>query len=336
VAQGSGRAAVSSDSTVVKKLRASTPSQSATASGPRPAADENTWLSQKERGSLLLIRLTFRMATLFGRRLMRPVVYVVALWYRLFDRRAVASSSDWLRRHHGRKPGFWAVYRHIRIFAQVTMDRMFLLTGKTNGLVFTRTGDDHMRRQIATGKGALLLGAHLGSYEAMRADGAAEDMPIRPLGLFKNTRRINALLESLNPRLMTKVINIGDDPVGMILELRECVERGELVAIHADRTGLNDRIVPARFVGADADFPAGPFLLASLLRCPVYMVFGLYTEPNRYDIYCEPFAERLDLPRKDRERKLREVVQRYADRLEHYCRLAPDNWFNFFDFWRTG
>ena len=24
----------------------------------------------------------------------------------------------------------------------------------------------------------------------------------------------------------------------------------------------------------------------------------------------------------------------YAERIEHHCRLAPDNWFNFFDFWQ--
>ena len=76
------------------------------------------------------------------------------------------------------------------------------------------------------------------------------------------------------------------------------------------------------------------FLLAAALKCPVYLVFGLYFEPNRYELFCEPFAERIELPRKGRHEALAQVVQSYAQRLEHYARLAPDNWFNFYDFWQ--
>ena len=83
----------------------------------------------------------------------------------------------------------------------------------------------------------------------------------------------------------------------------------------------------------EASFSAGPFLLASLLKCPVYLVFGLYTEPNRYDLYCQPFAERIELPRRRRDEALAEYAQLYATRLEEVCRRHPDNWFNFFDFW---
>ena len=63
------------------------------------------------------------------------------------------------------------------------------------------------------------------------------------------------------------------------------------------------------------------------------MTFGLYHEPNRYDLYCEPFAEQIELPRGARDAATRDYVQTYAARLEHYCRLAPDNWFNFYDYW---
>ncbi|HIE70257.1 MAG TPA: hypothetical protein EYP98_08780 [Planctomycetes bacterium] len=106
-----------------------------------------------------------------------------------------------------------------------------------------------------------------------------------------------------------------------------------LVALLGDRTGLNERTVEATFMGETAHFPAGPFLLASVMKCPVYLTFGLYRSPNQYDLSCEPFAEKLHLPRKNREAGLREVVQRFADRLEHYARKAPENWFNFYDFW---
>ncbi len=264
---------------------------------------------------------------------MRVLVVIIALWYRLFDRTASRASREWLERVHGRPASFREVYQHLRTFAQVTLDRIFLLSDQTDAFVFQRNGSHHLQNQLATGRGAVLLGAHLGSYEAMRASGAEENVPINILGYFKNAKRINAVLDGLNPGQAARVIHLGDDPVSAMVAAKAGIERGELVAILGDRVGLNDKIVRAEFMGSEASFPTGPFLLASLLHCPVYMVFGLYHEPNRYDLYCEPFAESLDLPRKSRQEALQGITQRYAHRLEHFCRLAPNNWFNYFDFW---
>lgn len=292
------------------------------------------WLERRERGALLLIWLTMRLATVCGRRAMRPLVFAIAGWYRLFDREAVASSRAWLRRVDPSGARSLSVYRHLATFAEVTLDRVFLLTRRTRGIEFTRTGDHLLREQAATGRGAVLLGAHLGSYAAMSAGGMDDGVPIKIVGYFENARRINGLLRRLDPEHDASVIHLGTDVVGTALRLQASVERGELIAILGDRVGLNERVVRARFLGEEAEFPAGPFLLASILRCPVYLVFGLYRRPDRYDLHCEPFAERLELPRAQREQHLAEVVQRYAARVEEHALREPYNWFNFFDFWR--
>ena len=117
--------------------------------------------------------------------------------------------------------------------------------------------------------------------------------------------------------------------------MKERIDAGELVALLGDRIGLNDRVVEVELFGAPALLPAGPYWLAASLGCPVYLTFGLFHEPNRYDLYCEPFAERIELRRGDREGDARAWAQRYAQRLEHYCRMAPDNWFNFYPVWKT-
>jgi predicted LPLAT superfamily acyltransferase len=293
----------------------------------------STWLEQRERGTQLAIRGTCRLALLTGRRFMRPGVACIALWYRVFDRNAVRASREWLGRVHGRPARFWDVYRHLRAFVQVTLDRVYLLTGRTAGLDFTRTGNELLQRQLTTGRGAVLLGAHLGSFEAMRASGSLEGIPINILGYFRNAQRMNALLSALAPGQAARVIHLGD-PVGATVRAKACVDAGEFIAVMGDRVGLNERVVPARFHGEEALFPAGPFLLAALIGCPVYLVLGIYREPGGYELHCEPFSERLVLPRKDRERLLAAEVQRYAERLEDFSRSAPDNWFNFYDFWR--
>jgi predicted LPLAT superfamily acyltransferase len=70
-----------------------------------------------------------------------------------------------------------------------------------------------------------------------------------------------------------------------------------------------------------------------MMRCPVILFFGLYRGGNRYEIYFEHFADVIVLERDRRAEETQLWMQRYAERLEHYARLAPYNWFNFYPFW---
>jgi predicted LPLAT superfamily acyltransferase len=143
---------------------------------------------------------------------------------------------------------------------------------------------------------------------------------------------INAALTKLNPLSSARLIARGDG-VEFMLRIREKLRQGDRVAILADRVAPGERVAEVDFLGAKARFPTGPYLLAALLKCPVYLTFGLYRAPNRYDLFCEPFEEEIQLPREARDEALHAYAQKFATRLEHYVRLAPDNWFNFYDFW---
>lgn len=312
------------------------PAQAADPERPESPEGAEGWLTQGERGALWGMRLVFRLARLFGRWPVRQLVRVIALYYALFDKTARRASHDWLTRIHGAPPTRKAVRGHIFRFAQVALDRVFLLQGESRCFEVTRTGDHHLAALVEANQGAVLLGAHLGSFEAMRAGAKDEALPLSIVGHFENARMINALLEELDPGMAARVIHVGGDPVSLALTVRDRVAEGGLIALLGDRVGLNDKSVRVPFLGEPAPFPTGPFLLAAMLRCPVYLVFGLYSEPNRYDLYCEPFAERIALPRPRRQEALREWVARFAERLEHYARKAPDNWFNFYDFWDGG
>ena len=299
----------------------------------QPPSTEATWLTQRERGAILGMRAMFWMATLLGRGPARQFVRVIALWYFAFDKRARAASRQFLSKVYARPASLSEIYGHILRFARVTIDRVFLLLGSSGTFELKRTGHHYLETLAREQRGAVLLGAHLGSFEAMRAGATTTSLPLNIVGHFENARMINALLEALNKDVAARVVHVGQDPVGFAMKVSERIERGELVAILADRVGLNDKQIEVPFLGQTARFPTGPFLLAALLKCPVYLTFGLYFEPNRYELFCEPFAERLELPRRERAAALQAVVQRYAERLEHFVRLAPDNWFNFFDFW---
>lgn len=303
----------------------------------RPAqSNENTgenWLTQPERGVILGMKSVLWLATAFGRWPARQLVRLVALYYTLFDRRARNASTQWLSTILQRPPRFAEIYRHLFTFAQVTLDRVFFLRGKTAPFAVTRTGNEHLIALQQKQQGAVLLGAHLGSFEAMRAGARDEEFSINIVGNFANAKLINALFEKLSDDNRAQLIDISEDSIGATLHMRAKLENGQMVALLGDRRSEKTKNIAVSFFGKPARLPAGPFILASLLQCPVYLVFGLYREPNRYDLYCEPFVQRVELPRKNRDEALQRLVQRYADRVEHYARQAPYCWFNFFPFW---
>lgn len=291
------------------------------------------WLSMPEKGTVLGMRIVMAVCVALGRRPARALVAVIVLYYAALHGDARRASRRWLRRVRGRAGGFWPVYRHLLTFAHVMLDRVFLLKRRTDLFTFTHDGHDHLRALHESRRGALLLGAHLGSFEAMRALGTQHDLRLNVLAHEANARMINALLRRLDPTRSVRMIEVGPDALASVFQVQELVERGELVALLGDRTGLNERAVQVDFFGAPATFPTGPYALAAALRCPVYLTFALFHEPNRYELVCEPFMEAGPLPREGREEALRAHVQRFAARLEHHARRAPENWFNFFDLW---
>lgn len=292
------------------------------------------WLDLAEVGGTLGIRFFVVVCTVFGRAPARFFLRFLAFYYVLFNAPARRASRSWLGKALGReRVPFAMVNAHILHFAQVALDRLFLVRRQMQHFDMRNHGLHHVREIIARKRGTLLLGSHLGSFEAMRALADAEQMRVNVLGYFANAGMINAALDRLDPRNTTRVIEIVPGKIDFIFEAQECIERGEHVAVLGDRVGLGGATVEIEFMGAAAEFPTGVYVLAHTLRCPVYLFFCLYSDPNRYDIYRELFAEQVILPHGTRKEALAGYAHQYADRLAHYGRLAPYNWFNFFDFW---
>jgi predicted LPLAT superfamily acyltransferase len=300
------------------------------------ATTERNWLNVAERGSVLGIRLMFAVCLFFGRSFGRAVLKPVALYYLLVHGVARRASRDYLRRVVPTVT-FGLMYRHVLNFAEIVLDRVFLLRGDGARFeIHSRQGYDLIQKLYAEKRGALLIGAHIGSLDAMRVASKEKSVPINIVAYTGNARMINALLKSLNSELAGRVIEIAPGSVDSLLRVKELIDRGEMVALLADRVGLNEKNTVVDFLGSPARFPSGPFILAAALHCPVLLTFGLYTSPNRYEHFCESFVDdHVELPRGQRDAAIQKYAQQYARRLEHYCRMSPLNWFNFYDFWKT-
>ena len=305
------------------------------------------WRRQPERGSVLGIRLLVHILDHLGREFLGFVLWPVCVYFALFATNARAASVAYLQRM-GLPTTFFAVVRHLWTFARVSVDRTLFLGGQTDQFDLHTHGHEtiaalaHKSKEGKT-RGALLLGAHLGSFEAMRALAVRYDFPVAVVADFGNARRINGIFAELHPNLHLDLIERDPEKGTWMLEVKERTDQGRLVALLSDRvaegrpervhTGGYPRAVTVDFLGGRASFPTGAFIMAHVAKCPVYLVFAMFDGGRRYDAYCELLSERIELPRSDREGALVRYVQAYADRLAAHVELAPWNWFNFFDFW---
>lgn len=272
------------------------------------------------------------MALSVGRPATRALLHPICLYYLLFSREARRAIRLYLIRALERPIGWRDLYRQYHCFASTLLDRVYLLDEQGSRFDIEIRGLDVLKERLARGRGCLLLGSHLGSFEIVRAIGLTQgDVEIKVLMHEQNTPIIRDLFHDLNPAVADSVIPTGSP--NTMLRVKECLDRGGVVGILADRLLKQEQATPCTFFGKRARFPAGTMWLASILKVPVMLFFGLYRGGNRYEVHFELFAEEITIDRRHRDREIQPWTQRYADRLEHYCRLAADNWFNFYDFW---
>lgn len=295
-------------------------------------ASDDSWRHTPERSNLPLLRLMVWLSLKLGRRLSRLVLFPVAAYFLMFSPRAGKASQHYLRQALARPVTLKDRFLHIFYFATTIHDRLYLLNGRFD-LFELRIHGEHLLQRASHGQqGLLLIGAHLGSFEVLRAIGRQHpELNISILMYQENARKINAVLEAINPAASSNIIPLGQ--MDSMLEAQQRLEQGHLIGMLADRSLGGDPTQQQPFLDKPAPFPLGPFRVAALLKRPVLFMTGLYMGGNRYDIYFEELADFTGLERSARDTAITAAQTAYAAKLTHFCRLAPYNWFNFFDFW---
>jgi hypothetical protein len=291
------------------------------------------WLEQRERGSLAALRLMTWVARSLGYGAARALLAPICLYFLAFAPQARAASRGFLDRALGRRATLGNVYQHFQTFAGTLLDRVAVLSGDSADFDLRLHGADALEAALARRQGCLLLGSHLGSFEVLRVLGETlRGIAVNLVMHEANAPRVSRWARALAPELGARIIASGEPDT--MLRVRDCLQRGEIVAILGDRAPGGERDIACDFFGERARFPAGPLLAAALLGAPVVTFFCLYRGPRRYDAHFELLAGRLPAEHPAREEAVARELQRYAARLEAHARAAPWNWFNFYDFWR--
>jgi predicted LPLAT superfamily acyltransferase len=296
------------------------------------------WKQQAERSSLFWLKVMSWISLRLGRRTSRIVLYGIAAYFLIFAATARCFSRSYLRR--ALKLGApedvsWrSLFRHFLSFASVIHDRVYLINARYELFDIRIHNQALIDDLVAEGQGLFLIGAHLGSFEVLRAVGRKRPGLRIAMAMYEeNARKINAALKAINPAAQQDIIGLGH--IDSMIQVHELLDQGAIVGMLADRSLSTDDTYQVDFLGDPALLPVGPFRMAAIMKRPIVFMTGLYRGGNRYDIHFEKLADFSNLGSRGRNVAVNEAITQYARLITQYCHHAPYNWFNFFDFWRT-
>ncbi|MFP8966880.1 lipid A biosynthesis acyltransferase [Pokkaliibacter sp. CJK22405] len=299
------------------------------------------WASIGEAGTVLGMKSLLLAYRLFGRTGFRLFLLPVMLYFYATRPVSRQASKAYLARVKKFVPkeqhSTLTPFRHFWCFGEILLDKLLVWMGhiRHDNVVFATP--DTFDRADTQRRGGIIIVSHLGNTEVCSA--LAHQLPDVGITMLVHTRhaeKFNRLMKQTNPNAAINLMQVTEMSPATAMLLSERVSAGEFVVIAGDRVPVSGgtRTSVVDFLGEPAELPQGAFILASLLQCPVYLMFCL-KESGRYHLYMELFTERLSLARKTRNEGLQLAVQRYSDRLASYCCRAPLQWFNFFPFWQA-
>jgi len=298
------------------------------------------WSQLSESGTVVGINILLLIYQFFGRWGFRVFLYPVISYYYWGHATARHASKEYLQRLNSflqqKQHEELSSFKHFLMFGEILLDKFLVWTNKIglDEVVFeTPTVFDAMSE---SNKGGIIIVSHLGNMEVCSAlVQQFPDLELTILAFTQHAVKFNNMMKNASDNKRIESLQVTDMTPEVAMRLSERINSGGYIIIAGDRTPVTGetRVSDVSFLGGLASMPQGGFILAGLLKCPTYLMFCL-KQKKMYHIYLELFSHQLVFPRKERQSGLNMVVQQYAERLEHYCVIAPLQWFNFYSFWK--
>lgn len=305
------------------------------------AARARHWAHLGETTFVSGVWLLYGVHRLFGRRLVRWLMFPVVVIHWLTRPALRRSSLEYLRHLHraesglfAREPDWREGLRHVACFAETLLDKLLAMAGRYPAEAVRELDFSLVDAMLQHGRGGIFITAHMGCLELCRMVGKSkQNLRLTVLVHTRHAQDFNRILKRLDPTATVNLLEVTDFGPAMALQLKALVDAGGWVAIAGDRVPIHSaQTVTVDFLGAPAPFPVGAYVLAGVLQCPLVLLTCLHKTPG-YEIRFELLADRVSLPRATRAASLAQYAQAYAHILQRRLRDSPYDWFNFYAFW---
>lgn len=249
----------------------------------------------------------------------------------LFINPSCGITYRYFRRHHeyGKLKSAWKTYVNHCLFGQVVIDKFAMYAGKR--FKVTVDGYEHYKELAKKNTGFIQLSSHVGNYEIAGYTLKADNKRFNALVFFGEKASVMQNRMKLFSGTNINMIAIRPD-MGHLFEIDEALTRGETVSMPADRVFGSPKRITKEFLNGKADFPYGPFSVATMRSLDVITVHVIKTAWNSYRIIVTPLIYHKEASRRQ---QIDELSNNYVHELERVVRQFPTQWYNYFDFWNT-
>jgi len=290
------------------------------------------WKEQKERSNSFTLKLICWIALHLSRKFARLLLWPITIYFFITSSSIRFSSNKYLQRIPSKNGNIWQVINHIHHFAAVILDRLYFLTGRMDMFNLQVNNRECLNEVIVSDKGAILLGAHIGSFDASRCVAEEDSRASLKILMHRNhNAMITKIMDELNPSLADLVIDLTDSFV--LLKIKEELTKGCLIGILGDRVLKTEKEVKCNILGGAINIPEAPFSLAIILGVPIIVFFAIYDHSNKYILYHFKIYDGKKIKRSERKQAINDVAQLYVEKVEFIVKEHPYNWFNFYNYW---
>lgn len=182
-------------------------------------------------------------------------------------------------------------------------------------------GRHNLDAVLEAGRGALLLGAHLGNFELALLAEASRGLPVSVLSKSLGNPWLNDLWLAQRRRFGVEVLR-DEHSLAHVLK---ALERRRCVAMTLDQHANREHAVPVRFFGRTAAAHRSLALISARADVPVVPAFARRVEPGVHELRYHP-AMPFERGDGSIRQALQRQTQRYTDAIEAAVQRTPDQW----------
>lgn len=257
---------------------------------------------------------------------------LVVLYFIPFAPKATGNTWSYARNRlkYGRLKSVALLLKNYYRLGQILIDKVAIGNGMTGKYHFKFENYQAFLDVLNGNTGVIMIGAHVGNWEIGAPFFDEYGKKINIVMFDAEHERIKEILEKNASTRDYKIIPVNEDSLTHVFRITEALDRREYVCFQGDRYLNKEKLLTTSFMGKEAKFPMGPFLLASKLKVPVVFYFAMREAQRTYRFH---FFIAETVVRTKEKRAEQALLEQYTQTLEKIVRQYPEQWFNYYPFW---
>lgn len=276
----------------------------------------------KSRGGSFGYGFFVLLISIFGITFSYLFLGFIIFYYIIFAPKAT-KAIWWYNRNilrYSRIRSLYKLYIHFYSFGKTLIDKVAIGMGLTNKFSFEFDNYNRFLDILNSNKGVVLIGAHVGNWESGSAFFGNYSSRLNIIMFNNEYEKIKDILNKNSKYKHYNIIPITEQGIESIIQMKKVINKGDYLCFMGDRHMNSSNVINTTFLGKEAIFPQGPFIIASKFNVPVVFYYAMRCKGRKYKFIFK-------------EASGNDIFNQYITSLEDIVKEYPQQWFNFYKFW---